>query len=221
MRPLLIKACIAALGSIAITAGSAAPVSASGPPNKTEKKPVSLNLCGIPSGGQLAEAEIEEPCKEAKTGRVPVKKSPVGGSAGSVLNGAHWGQPQAPSHSLSILATHELGSGKAVKEFEKGFRGLVLSHGQALKISKSVTASLDTESFACDNPPTGVCVSGSFFAIAGRWVVEVFLHNYPPTIPGSNEEETSAATMEADGIAEEEKIKPALASIGLGVVAKL
>jgi hypothetical protein len=98
---------------------------------------------------------------------------------------------------------------------------VVLSHGQAVKISKSVTASLDTETSACDNPPTGVCVSGSFFAIAGRWIVEVFLHNYPPTIPGSNEEETSAATMEADGIAEEEKIKPALASIGLGVVAKV
>jgi hypothetical protein len=221
MRSLLMKACIAALGSIAITVGAAAPVSASGGLAKIKTKPVSLNVCGIPSGGQLAEAEVDEPCKEAKTGRVPVKKSPLGGTAGSVVYGAQWGLPKAPSPALGILATQLLGSGKAVKEVEKEFRGKVLSHGQPVKITKDVTASLDTETSACVNPPTGVCVAGSFFAIAGSWVVEVYLDDYPPTIPGSNEEETSAAAMQADGIAEEEKIKPALASIGLSVLAKV
>ena len=215
------KACITALGSIAIMAGAAAPASASARLAKTHKKPFSLNVCGIPSGAQLAEAEVDEPCQQAKPGRVPVKKSPLGGSAGSVVYGAHWGLPKAPSHLLSILVTHELGSGKAVELVEKVFRGEVLSHGQPVKITKSVWASLDTETSACVNPPTGVCVTGSFFAIAGSWEVEVYLDDYPPTIPGSNEDETSAATMEADGLAEEAKIKPALASIGLSVVAKV
>lgn len=221
MRPLLMKACITVLGSIAIMAGAAAPASALALPAKAPTKPFSLHVCGIPSGAQLAAAEIDEPCHEAKTGRVPVKKSPAGGSAGSVLYGAHWGLPKAPAHSLSILVTQELGSGRAVELFQKGFRLKVLAHGQPVKVSKGGTASLDTETSACQNPPTGVCVAGTFLAIAGRWVVEVFLADYPPTIPGSNEDETSAAMMEADGIAEEEKIKPMLSSIGASVVAKV
>ncbi len=94
---------------------------------------------------------------------------------------------------------------RAVELVEKAFRLEVLGHGQPLKISKEETASLYTETSACVNPPTGVCVAGSFLAIAGSWVVEVYLDDYPPTIPGSNEDETSAAAMEADGIAEEER----------------
>ena len=221
MRPLLMKACIAALGSVAIAAGAAAPASASARPAKAPKKPSSLNVCAIPSTAQLAEAEIDEPCQEAKTARAPVRKSPLGGSAGSVEYGARWGgETGAPLHSMTILVIHALGSGKALEFFKKKLRLMVLENGLPVSVSKG-TASFSGETSSCTNPPTGDCTHGTFLAIAGSWVVEAFLDDYPPTIPGSNEDEASQANDEPEDIAQEEAIKPALASIGASVVAKV
>lgn len=214
------KACIAALGSIAIAAGAAAPASAAARPAKAPKKPFSLNVCGIPSTAQLGQAEIDEPCHEVKTARAPVKKSPLGGSAGSVEYGARWGaETGAPLHSLSILVIHALGSGKALQFFQKKLRQQVIENGLPVSVSKG-TASFSGETSSCSNPPTGDCTHGTFLALAGSWVVEVFLNDYPPTIPGSNEDEIPA-NDEPEDIAQEEAIKPALTSIGASVVGKV
>jgi hypothetical protein len=216
------KACIVAFGSIAMAAGASAPASAAARSARTHKKPFSLNVCAIPSSGELAAAEISAPCHESKTLRTPVRKSRVGGTAGSVQYGAHWSASAtalAPSHSLSIIVIHELGSGRGVEIFRKEFRLKVIGHGLEVSVRKG-RASEVGETSSCVNPPTGDCTFATFLAISGDWVFEAFLRSYPPTIPGTNELETPSEDDPQD-LLQEEAIRPALSSIGASVVAKV
>jgi len=221
VRRLVTKVFIAGFAEIVVAAGFVPPASTAGQAVTSGKKAFSGNVCGIPSSGELAAAHIEDPCHKVKTAKVPVKKSPLGGTVGSVEWGGRWGKPTnagMPSHYLGVLVTRELGSGRALELFEKKFRLSVIGNGAPINVGKG-TASMLTETASCPNPPTSDCTKGTVLAIVGRYVVEIFLNDFPPTIPGASEE--GQGEDDAEDMAQEELIKPVLREIANSVVAKL
>jgi hypothetical protein len=208
--------CLAALVGFSGAASATPGASAAG-----KKKPFSLNICALPSPGELAAAQIEAPCHKGKTTTIAPKHSPLGGTVGSVLYEAAWGTQTGPSHSLTVLVTHLLGSGKGLAFSEHIFKLRVLSNGKPLAVGKRNYASDAAETSACVNPPTGDCTRGTFLAIKPGWFVEVFLTGYPPTIPGTTEdEEGSQVNDEAEDIKQEEQLEAPLSTIGKTVTAK-
>jgi hypothetical protein len=176
------------------------------------------NVCGIPSARELTAAHISAPCHKVKTAKVPVKKSPLGGSIGSITWSARWGSAvHAPTHYLGVGISKELGSGTAHNVVMKHFRGSVLQHGALINVGKGL-ASIYTDTASCSNPPTDDCTRGTVLAVVGNYVVNVSLDDYPPTNPGA---EPSPGDDEGEDNAQEDAIKPALRQIAKSVVAKL
>ena len=212
----LIRLSLAAFGSVVVSGALAGPAAAA----PKHKKPPSLDLCAI-AAGPVASAEVSAPCVKLKTATVPVRHSPAGGTAGIVTYGARWGTASSgavPQHYASITVIDLLGSGKGVEAFKKGYRSRVIGNGLPVVIA-GATASILTEPNNCLNPPSGECAQGTFLAIKGRWVIEAFLDDYPPTIPGSMED--TPAEGEAAVMQTEQFMKPALTAIGRAVAAKV
>jgi len=193
---------------------------ASAVPGALAKKPFNGNICGIPFGGELAAAHISDPCVKGKTRNHPAKRSPVGGSVGSTIYSAHWGQAHSsasPSHYLLIEITKYYGSGNALSLGRKLLFGEVLQNGYPIAVGNR--ASLATDTYSCAmNPPTGDCTKGEVLAIVGNYFVLVGLDDAPPTIAGAEE---GPAEDEAQDNEQEETIKGPLTAIAKSIAAKL
>jgi hypothetical protein len=203
---------------------SAAPVGplAAGPSAAKVAKPASLNACTLPLAAEVAAAEVTDPCTKVKTVTEPVKRSPLGGTAGSTTYTAHWGKvTEGPNHYLGISVTKLAGSGRALSLLREHWRLGVLGNGALFAAGKGVTASVLMESGACYNPPTEACTSGTLLALKGNFTVLIGFTSAPPTIPGAPEESIAEKEASKKDLVQEKKDEPLLIAIGKTVLKKL
>jgi hypothetical protein len=171
--------------------------------------------------GELAAAHITNPCHEVKTAKSPIRKVPIGGTAGSITWAARWGtagRGDQPVHYLGVVVSKETGSGKALAIYEKNLRLEILGHGGLIPVRKGGLASVDTNTASCPNPPTDDCTRGDVLGIFGRFTVQISLADFPPTDPSAP---ASPGDDEPEDNAQEDAIKPALRSIAASVFARL
>lgn len=209
----------AAILVFAISAPSASAAQTAG----ASKAPFSGNLCSIPSSGELSAAHISVPCTKDKTVTQRPKKSPLGGTAGSILYGAHWGVGvSGPSHVLSITVTKLTGSGNALKYGEQIYKLKIQSKGE-LPLTAASDGSVDTEPLSCENPPTGVCTKGTLLGQVGPYVILIGLADHPPTNPAipENSIELTPEQRQAQADAYAHELEAPLLAIGKSVAAKL
>jgi hypothetical protein len=208
---------LASIGSLAIIATPTAAVSAAkSPPKHKHQKRFKLDLCKIASGA-VAAAGVTAPCERIRTTTVPGRNTPIGRAPTVVTYEAQWGKPTnpaapAPTHYALVVAAHLVGSGPTLKIAKKKYRLQVLENGAPVSIGGAATASLLTEPFACLNPPTHQCAKGTLLAIKANWVIQVYVNDFPATVPGAPELELPAA--EAAVKQTEEAMKPTIVSIG-------
>jgi len=201
MRQCIIGSFVAAILAFAISAASA---SASQHTAIVSKTPFSGNLCSIPSAGELSAANITEPCTKDKTVTSrPRKFAGLGGAAGSILYGAHWGVGKTvPGDVLAITVEKLTGSGDALKLSEV-MAATKIKHAPdgfiPIGPKKGEDAELEVHPLSCENPPTGVCTEGMLFGQVGPYVILIGLTGHAPTNPAipENSKENSPAEIEA------------------------
>jgi hypothetical protein len=209
---------IAALVALALVGVVAAPAAAGKP--KKKKLPIGPNICSIASSA-VAAAKVTEPCTKGKTVVVKGKSTPLGETASTVTYGAHWGKASTaanPRHWAAVILIHASGSASALELIRRAARLKVLAHGLPVAVSGGI-GSVYAEPNACLNPPTHQCGNAIFLALKGNWLIEAYLNDFPPTIPGA-EEDSVAVQEEAERTLEEE-MRPALSAIGTAVASKV
>jgi hypothetical protein len=210
----------AAILAFAIPAASA---SAAQHAASTSKARFSGNLCSIPSAGELTAAHISEPCTKGKTVSRRPRKSPLGGTAGSIMYSAHWGVfVTGPQHVLSIIVTKLTGSGNALKLAEQTFK-LKIKSKPFQSISAGGDGTVETEPISCKNPPTGICTKGTLLGQVGPYVILIDLADHPPTNPAIPEDsiEITPEARQAQAEAYAQELQAPLFAIGKSVAAKL
>ncbi len=205
----------------------AAPASAAQHTATTSKAPFSGNLCSIPSAGELSAANITEPCTKDKTVTRRPTKSPVGGTAGSTLYGAHWGVGKTvPGDVLAITVIKLTGSGNALKLAEV-MAATKIKHTQRIYLpigpKKGEDAELEVTPLSCENPPTGVCTEGELFGQVGPYLIQVGLTGHAPTNPAIPEDsiELTPEQRQAQADAYADELQAPLKEIAKSVAAKL
>jgi hypothetical protein len=212
-----VRLSIVASTALAFVVLAAGPAAAAKPKKKLLAGP---NLCSIASGA-VAAAKVTEPCTKGKTAFVKGKPTPLGTTASTVTYGAHWGKASTaahPSHWAAVIVIHAFGSAAGVELFKQIARPKVLAHGLPVAVSGGI-GSVFADPNACLNPPTDQCGNAIFLALKGSWLIEAYLNDFPPTVPGA--EEDPVAVQEQAETTLEEEMRPALSAIGTAVAGKV